>query len=189
MRREHMNATPAMDRWKNRQLRAAEFALASGDAVHAAQHAELLIADDPAHLPALEILAKALWQIGDLPRLTALLDCMIRLNPYEPGYFALLGAAHQSLGRIGAAISAFGRSLVLDGGKDPSVAEMLVDLRRFQAGLIEGLLADDATFRGAYRQDPVAACRARGFEIDPPEVDLSVLSQSRKASFLAARPS
>ena len=184
-----IDATPAMGRWKVQQLRAAEVALASGDAVLAAQHAELLIADDHTHLPALEILAKALWQIGDLPRLTALLDCMIRLNPYEPGYFALLGASHQSLGRIGAAISAFGRSLVLDGGRDPSVAEMLVDLRRFQAGLIEGLLADDAVFRGAYREDAVAACRARGFEIDPPAVDLRMLSGSRKASFLAARPS
>lgn len=180
---------PSIDRWKVQQFRAAEFALASGDAQVAVQHAESLIADDPTHLPALEVLAKALWQIGDLPRLTALLEGMIRLNPYEPGYFALLGAARQSLGQIGAAISSFGRSLELDGGKDASVADMLVDLRRFQANLIEGLLADDATFRAAYRVDPVNACRSRGFEIDPPAADLAMPSTSRKPSFLSARPS
>jgi len=184
-----IGAMPEIGRWKIQQLRAAEFALAGGDAGLAIQHAELLIADDPTHLPALEILAKALWQVGDLPRLTALMDGMIRLNPYEPGYFALLGAAHQSLGRIGAAINAFGRSLELDGGKDASVAEMLVDLRRFQQNLIDGLLTDDSAFRSAYRQDPVAACRARGFEIDPPAADVSLIAGSRKASFLAARPS
>ncbi|MHB8636805.1 MAG: tetratricopeptide repeat protein [Fimbriimonadaceae bacterium] len=182
-------ATPEIGRWKVQQLRAAELALSSGDTALAAQYAESLIAEDPGHLPALEVLAKALWQLGDLPRLTALLDGMIRLNPYEPGYFALIGAAYQSLGRIGAAISAFGRSLELDGGKDSSIAEMLVELRRFQAYLIEGLLADDAVFRGAYRHDPVAACRTRGFEIDPPAIDVGVLTDSRKASFLAARPS
>jgi len=184
-----IDATPGMGRWKVQQLRAAEFALASGDTALAARYAESLIAEDAGHLPALEVLAKALWQIGDLPRLTALLEGMIRLNPYEPGYFALIGAAYQSLGRIGSAISAFGRSLELDGGKDTSVAAMLVDLRQFQANLIEGLLADDAAFRGAYRQDPVTACRTRGFEIDAPAVDVQMLAESRKANFLAARPS
>lgn len=181
--------TPDMGRWKNQQLRAAEFALAGGDAALAVHHAEALIADDPTHLPALEILAKALWQIGDLPRLTALLEGMIRLNPYEPGYFSLLGAARQSLGQIGAAIAAFGRSLELGGGTDSAVAEMLIDLRRFQADLIEGLLEGDTAFRIAYRRNPVTACRQRGFEIDPPAVDLPIVRGARKATFLAARPS
>jgi predicted Zn-dependent protease len=170
-------------------LRAAQLALAASDPLAAVQHAESLIAEDPTHLPALETLAKALWQIGDLPRLSAVLNGMIRLNPYEPGYYALLGAAQQSLGLVGAAIASLARSLELNGGKDSSVAEMLVDLRRFQATIIEDLLIHDSAFRIAYRRDSVAACRARGFEIDPPVVDLSVLTQPRKAAFLAARPS
>src|SRR5665213_4241993 len=110
---------------KVHQLRAAEFALAACDPLLAVQRAESLIAEDPAHLPALEVLAKALWQIGDLPRLTAILEGMIRMNPYEPGYFSLLGAAQQSLGRIGAAIASLARSMELCSGMDKSVAEML----------------------------------------------------------------
>ncbi len=174
---------------KVHQLRAAEHALAVCEPFRAVQQAESLIAQDPTHLPALEVLAKALWQIGDLPRLTAVLEGMIRLNPYEPGYFSLLGAAQQSLGRIGSAIASLSRSIELNSGKDAAVAEMLVDLRRFQATLIEDLLVHDSRFRIEYRRDPVIACRMRGFEIDPPVVDIAIPAVPRKSAFLAARPS
>jgi tetratricopeptide (TPR) repeat protein len=168
-------------------LRQAETALALGNTQLAIDRVERIIGEDPTHLPAFELLAKALWQVGDLPRLVVVLQGMIRMNPYEPGYFALLGAAEQSLGRIGAAITPLARSLELD-PKDTNVAAMLGSLRAYQTTLIDQLLAEDQTFRREYADDPVEACRARGFEIDPPVVSVAIASEAQ-FTFLAARPS
>jgi tetratricopeptide (TPR) repeat protein len=168
-------------------LRQVETALALGNVQFAIDRAERIIADDPKHLPAFELLAKALWQVGDLPRLIVVLQGMIRMNPYEAGYFALLGAAEQSRGQIGAAITPLARSLELD-STDANVAAMLGSLRAYQSTLIEQLLAEDKKFRQEYDVDPVEACRTRGFEIDPPEVSIAIASEAQ-FSFLAARPS
>lgn len=173
---------------RDAHLRAAEAALSLGNTSIAIERAEAVIAMDPTHLPGLEVLAKAIWQVGDLPRVAGICETMIRLNPYEPGYFALLGAAYQSLGRVGSAIAALSRSVELDGGAEKSVVAMLSGLRRFQADLIAELLHEDALFRTQYRRDPIEACRARGFEIDPP-AQAVVRSETSQPSRAVSRPS
>ena len=39
----------------------------------------------------------------------------------------------------------------------------MLDLQKWQGGLVESLLHEDPRFRIEYAQDPEAACRARGF--------------------------
>lgn len=172
-----------------RSLRAAEMAFVSGDPGRALSIAEGIASEDPRHLPALETMARALWKLGDLPRLVAHLDRMIAFNPYEPGYHSLKGAALQSMGCLGDAIRAFSSAVDLSKGCDTSSVEMLHELRRFQSGLIELLLADDLGFRIAYRRDPVSAARERGFEIEAPVTVSRLPLEPRQPAFLSARPS
>src|SRR5688572_16140773 len=99
------------------RLNQAAAALHLGHCDQAAEVAKSVLVEDSCHLGALEIYAKALWRAGKCDELVPVVDRLIALNPYEPGYHALRGGALQSLGRYGEATDAFSRSEELPGCK------------------------------------------------------------------------
>jgi tetratricopeptide (TPR) repeat protein len=166
----------------------AEMAMAGGNPRQALNLVGRLLAGDPDHLPGLELRARALWQLGELDELYSTIGSMIRLNPYEPGYFALLGAVEQSRGQIGAAIRSLNRCQRLSQKPDRATGEMLRELHVYQKAVLETLLAEDARFRAEYRRNPVQAARSRGFEIAAPATE-PLGPVSARPSLLFARPS
>ncbi len=140
-------------------IRAADMALRAGNPDVAIRLASQILETDSSHVGALETLAKAQWQSGVYDELLCTLGRLIRLNPYEPGYHALKGAALQCLGRYGDSIRSFMR-----GSDSPGARESSTELRNWQAQLVESLLSEDKVFKAHYARNPEEACRARGFE-------------------------
>jgi len=161
-----MNAVieqPSRRRGPKPTLARAEYLLSAGDPENAILASRGILRGDPEHLGALEVLAKALWQLSRYDELLVALESMVRLNPYEPGYHGLRGAVYQALGRTGEAIKSFTRA-----GADSETANAAIEeLRDWQTSLIADLLRDDVVFKAHYAQDPEAACQARGFEFMP----------------------
>ncbi|MBS1717401.1 MAG: hypothetical protein JSS72_06690 [Armatimonadetes bacterium] len=123
---------------------------------------------DHAHLGALELMARILWQTSQLDDLLPTLDCLIVANPYEPGYHLMKGAALQSLGRLGEAASCFKRAVDFGHGPDRERAlSALAELQEWQKALLSDLLAEDPAFVAGYAIDPERACLDRGFVLMP----------------------
>ena len=141
-------------------LARAEFLLSSGDPRAAIVCARRVLRDDPEQIGALELLAKAQWQLARFDALLVTLQSLTRLNPYEPGYHALRGAALQALGRIGEAIKAFARA----GDSSHTASASVEELRALQRLLITDLLSDDPGVSRSLCARSRLACRARGFE-------------------------
>lgn len=150
-------------RRRRASLARAEHLLSLGKPKEAARCSRLILRRDREQVGALEVLAKALWQLGSFDDLLATLSTLTRLNPYEPGYHALRGAAHQCSGRTGEALKCFARA----GSYCDTASASVEELRKWQGGLIAELLAEDVVFRTHYAQDPEGAVRARGFEFLP----------------------
>src|SRR5205085_11272165 len=79
-------------------LARAEALLQNRKGLEAADLATQVLANDADHVAALEILARALWQQNRFGELIATTKRLIILDPYEPGYRLLQGAAYQCLG-------------------------------------------------------------------------------------------
>ncbi len=129
-----------------KRLSLAEILLARGESSACADQVRSILAEDSTHVGAMELLAKALWQTCEFEHLLPLIDRLIVLNPYEPGYHSLRGLALQALGRYGEAARALARA--------PESANALANLQDWQAGIIASLIQEDAVFRAAYAQDP-----------------------------------
>jgi tetratricopeptide (TPR) repeat protein len=154
------NATPGRRHVANRaRLMRADAALKTGQAQHAADLAGGILEEDSKHLGALETFAKSLWRASRFEQVVAATDRLLALNPYEPGYHALRGAALQALGRYAEAIECFDRSRDLPGSVDA-----LRELQIWQAGLLSELLSADPVFKASYAQNPQKACEAKGFK-------------------------
>ncbi len=138
----------------------AEYLLARGDPRAAAACARRVLRHDPEQIGCLEVLARSLWQLGLYDSLLVTIATLTRLNPYEPGYHELRGAALQALGRLGEAVKAFARATPKSDIAGASVQE----LRNWQETVIADMIRDDEVFRIAYARDPESACRERGFE-------------------------
>ncbi len=121
---------------------------------------------DPDHAGALELLAKALWQRANLEELLPVIDKLVSLNPYEPGYYSLRGSALQSLGRLGEAARAFYRAAEISSGAEQQHAlDALQELQEWQRALVADLLDEDPVFHAGYAQDAERACLSRGFAL------------------------
>ncbi len=114
-------------RRKAQLLKQAEAALKSGCPTVTAQKCEEILDADPNHLGALEVLAKAQWQLQAFAQVERTTLRLIALNPYEPGYFGLRGAALRALGRYDEAARCMRR--------DPAMQDSLADLEVFHAKL------------------------------------------------------
>ncbi len=149
-----------------------------------------LLGEASDHLPSLELIAKCQWKQGQFEEALHTIDRLVALNPYEPGYFLLRGAACEGLGLVGDAIAAYRRCLVNpDSAAAKTAATELPRLLEWQARTLTTLLEEDRCFRIAYDRNPEEACKSRGFQfIEPREVRLlRLIEPSFELSW--ARPS
>lgn len=158
----------------------AESALMEKRWERAASLTSRILKRDPKHVGALEVAAKAHWGKGDHAEVLRATERLIGLNPFEPGYHSLRGAALQALGRLREAMHCYRRSL--DMGGEANAEASAVFLEECQRSLLEELLQSDETFRDAYRRDPVGACLSKGLTL--PAVGLQP-----DPGFLSIRPS
>lgn len=166
----------------------AEMELVSGNVGNAIEFARQTLKDDPSHVGALEVLAKAQWQAGQCDELLLTLKRLIELNPYEPGYHSLLAGAYQSLGLCGEAVKSYLRAVDLGFPKSAEMDSMIEDLRAWQGKLVIELLATDPVFKAAYSQDPAQACADRGFDFAiPPETTEHLIQERTTRATVFAR--
>lgn len=206
MDRKLMNTKPAIDRSYNkittrqtnpstlevepesansvaRRIVRAELSLKIGDAKSCASEARQILAADPTHVGAMELLAKALWQSCDFTELLPVIDRLVVLNPYEPGYHTLRGNVYQALGRYGDAVRSMER------GTKSGDNSAMREIQEWQADLIAVLLHEDEVFKMHYAQDPERACLDRGFAFESTPSSERWLSEKQMAVPLYARPS
>lgn len=177
---------PAQD-WRmdlSRTLGRAELALRCGRFEEAAVLATRVSTADPTHIGALETLAKAQWRSSQHEELLTTVSRLLRLNPYEPGYHALRGAALQCLGRYGESVQAFSRC-----GGDASSKEAIRSLHEWQAGLVAEMMKTDKVFKAHYEQSPTEACSSRGFAFVAEERAERWLTNGRERATFFTRPS
>jgi tetratricopeptide (TPR) repeat protein len=130
-----------------------------------------VIRKEPDHVGAMELLVRVQWALEDHEGVLETLRSLTSLNPYEPGYHFWRGAALQCLGRYGEAVKAYRTCGALGGeGSGLEPQELIKALEAWQSDLIAELLMDDPAFMAAYRQDPVQACRARGFDFSTGDI-------------------
>ncbi len=166
-----------------RRLARADLSLTMGDASSCADQAREILAQDKDHVGALEVLAKALWQTCEFSELMVVIDRLMELNPYEPGYHSLRGAAYQAMGRYGDAVRAMVRGNGSDGGQS------LAELQDWQADLVAALLQEDSVFRAHYSQNPERACLDRGFAFANAPTSTKWVSERLSSELLYTRPS
>ena len=140
-----------------------------------------LIAEDHGHVPALEIAARAYWQLQDFVKVVELTDKLIRLNPFEPGYHSLRGISLRALGRYGDAA----RSL----SRDPGAEDALHELEGFQASLVRDLIESDPIFAAQYAKDPTSALAAKGFYFERTEAAAAWVAENAHRPSTYTRPS
>ena len=172
-------------------LARAEALLQSRDASGAATLARRILRRDRSHVGALEVLARSQWQQQRFEDLISTTRRLIRLDPYNPGYHMLRGAAYQCLGMFGEATKAYARSSSGNDSPDGDRSfKLIVELREWQANLLSTMLSEDPAFRAAYSRDPKAACQAKGFEfMETPPPSGAWVHEEASASVTSARPS
>lgn len=123
------------------------------------------VADDPTHLGHLEELARVQWSEGDCLGLIDTIRRLTSLNPFEPGYHFLRGAALQCLGLFGDALAAYERCAKFgDTGLAADARVAAEELRRWPNEVVARLAEADIGFRYRFERDPEAAWRGLGFQ-------------------------
>ncbi len=169
--------------WTSRTSRSfvvrGEGLLKAGACEDAKNAAMSVLERDSSHVPAMELLARALWQLKDYSSLTDLVPKMIRQNPYEPGYHALKGSVHFQLGQFSEAMESYERCLQMPSPSEESVRASVAALREYQQMLGLLLLKENQVFRAAYAQDPQAACQNLGLRVRPDGENTAAVRFSR----------
>ncbi|HMS56523.1 MAG TPA: tetratricopeptide repeat protein [Fimbriimonadaceae bacterium] len=159
----------------------AKHILERGDSAQAIEVVSPILLNDPQHVPALEIKARAQWRLGLYDEALRSLGALTRLNPQEPGYQYLKGLCLQGLGRFGLALRAFERCARSTSPEAQAATEAIVHLREWQEFLIQELIACDREFRRAYLRDAETAAKNRGFDLGKPQTYHAEESEKRAA--------
>jgi tetratricopeptide (TPR) repeat protein len=166
-------------------LRKAEAALKTSHPQESTDMIQMVLRQDPTHVGALELLAKAQWQLNRYSTLLETLPVLIRINPYEPGYYMLQANALRNLGRYGESLRSFVRA-----GETEGAMEAVAELSALQSDLVIHLLSHDPIFKAQYAQDPERACAGRGFEFgSETKIRHQVLANEYSTAKLLQRPS
>lgn len=145
------------------QFKRAQRLFDSGDLAAAIECANEVLATEPKHLGAMELVVKAHWRASRLEDALAMLDRLMQLNPYELGYSYYRGHILQGMGRYGDAIDAMQRCADSESDLAEQALSALQDLHDWQRALIAEMLRTDKGFRLEYARNPERACRERGF--------------------------
>lgn len=186
--RADSHATLRARKWSAATLRECERCLQQRDGKAAERLARQVLSKDHSHIAALELLAKALWQQNGFVELISVTKRLIRLDPYEPGYRLLLGAAYQCTGRYGDATRAYA-AIPEQSPEHNRSSALVAELRRWQESLVNTLLREDSTFRLEYERDPKRACASRGFEFLSLDQTRAAMLPQPEVALAAQRPS
>lgn len=115
------------------------------------------------NLALLEATAQCYWKLGNFQHLEPVLRKMVSIHPYEPSYFAMLGAVLQSEGRIGEAIRSFEIADRMYDGENESIRLALATAIDYQNELIQSLGESDQQFRVSLRKSPTLTLIQYGF--------------------------
>lgn len=138
-----------------RAIQRGERHLQRGNFTRSATLARRVVAHEPRHLGALELLGLSLLREEAYTDVVGVANRLLALNPYEAGYHSLKGLAMQGLGRYGESAASLRR--------DPAALPALWNLEQAQSRLIENLLQEDPKFARAYAASPARSLRERGF--------------------------
>lgn len=161
-----------------RLIAKAQAQLSKGNSSEAASLVRQVLEEDASQLGALELLSRALWASQDFAELERVTRQLIRLNPYEPGYFGLRGMALRALGRYGEATRALQR--------DPASAAHLADLEAFQESLVKERIANDIAFSAAYAKNPELAVASLGCKVSAKRASV-IAATANKSRAIASR--
>lgn len=149
-----------------------------------------ILREVPEHLGAMECLAKSLWRSERYTAALSTLDELIKLNPYEPGYFYMRGLILQSMGRFAEAIDALQRCTETEHSPVAAPAHTaLRELLAWQAIVLAEMLSNDRIFAAEYARNPEAACASKGFKFVENQAlrQIAQLEQTAKALVWAPR--
>jgi len=147
----------------------------------AKRFAEMALAREPDHLGAMEAMAKALWHVRDFEQLAPLIDRLLAMNPYEPGYHALRGSLLYAKGQYSESLDSYERSLSLPGGEFIHDAPIRTLVEQQQALQVQ-LCQDDPVFRAAFQRDPKGTCKEQG-------LPAALITGATNGLTLSSRPS
>lgn len=161
----------------------AQHAFDSGKIPVALSVAERALALDGGHLAAWEIRARSSWRLNRFEDALESLSRLIRLNPYEPGYFYMQGLIFQAMGQFSDALDALHRCLKSDGPVAEQARAAIAELEDWQETLIAEALTNDARFSAQYLRDPATACAERGYRFSDAKSTLNAKrwNEARKA--------
>lgn len=115
---------------------------------------EEVVAENRDHLGAYELLAKSFWKLEKYSKVLEICKELIRLNPFDPGYFHLQAMSYRALGYYGECA----RILARHGNQ-----RLLEDVEALQVHLIRDLLLSDAEFAKEYQQNAASCLDKYGF--------------------------
>lgn len=133
----------------------------------------------PQHLGALELLAKAQWQLGNHLEVIRICDEMICLHPFEKGYFELKAMSLRALGHFGACAKMLERI---------GARHLLEDVESCQAHLVKTLIEHDPIFALEFRRDAKACFEKNGFYFANPAAATDWLIENTKIGSHVSRP-
>lgn len=138
-----------------RALARGERRLRLGDAPRARDLARRVIARDPDHLGAWELLGRAALRLGEPEETLEAAGRLLALNPYDPGYHSLRGLALRDLGRYAEGA----RELARDPRADIALGGLAVEQERVVAELVR----TDGRFAQRYAAAPARTLQEEGF--------------------------
>lgn len=137
--------------------------LEKGEALECQNSLRKILRYEPDHVGALEMMARCQWRTSDFESALATVGGLVKLNPYEPGYFYLRGLIFQSLGQVANAAISFERCRAFPDSELALKAEQSIrELHTWQQEGIQHLLELDQEFRLRYLQDSASALSERG---------------------------
>ena len=139
------------------ELMLADLAMRTADWNSVVIYCRQILHQDKSHLPAMEMLAKALWRLECYGELLSTVRALVALNPYEPSYHSLLGTTFQCLGRFNEAAAAFERA-----GDDEQISDLRAAIETWHAESVAELIKTDIVFRTEFSRNAEDACRKRG---------------------------
>lgn len=118
-------------------LRQAAEHLDQGEETLALETLALLLEEEPDHLAALEIRAKALMRLGEVEPALHCVERLLRLNPFELGYVFMRGQLYQAQGTFTLAEADFDRCAGSEGPEREPATLALADLRHIMPSRVK----------------------------------------------------
>jgi tetratricopeptide (TPR) repeat protein len=160
-------------------LKDGERAFLRGEFADACRHLYQFLEEVPDHLGALEILAKAQWQLANHIEVIRICDQMICLHPAEPGYQELKAMSLRAQGHYGACAKIL---------EKVGAQRLLEDVEACQAHIVKTLIEHDSIFALEFRRDARTCFEKNGFYFANPLAATDWLLENTSKGSQVSRP-